>query len=263
MSLVDDFVSDGFVRIDGAFEPALAEKCCDLLWAQLPEEAEDPGSWHRPVARLGYQAGGCFEESINSHALHEAFDALVGRGRWMPRSDVGTFAVRFPSSEPPDDDGWHIDASFPPSDPAEQGDPFAWRVNVASRGRSLLILVLFSDVGPNDAPTRLRRGSHAETARLLAPHGAEGLAVLELSRRAADATASYEVVRATGRAGDVYLCHPFLVHAAQGQTAGRPRFLAQPPLHPTGWIDGSLDIEAGSAPVEAAIRAALTSATPR
>lgn len=257
MSLVTDFIRDGFVRIDGAFSPALATECRDRLWEQLPESPDQPDSWHRPVARLGYQAGDCFEASINSETLRKAFDALVGAGRWMPRSDVGTFAVRFPSSEPPGDDGWHIDASFPPLDPSQQGDPFAWRVNVASRGRCLLILMLFSDVGEGDAPTRLRRGSHIATARLLAPYGAEGLTMLEASQRAAEVTASHEVELATGRAGDSYLCHPFLVHAAQPQTAGRPRFLAQPPLHPIGWINGSLDIGAGTAPVEMAIRSAL------
>ncbi len=37
---------------------------------------------------------------------------------------------------------------------------------------------------------------------------------------------------ATGDAGTVYLCHPFLVHAAQPHHGERPRVLAQPPLLP-------------------------------
>ena len=36
-----------------------------------------------------------------------------------------------------------------------------------------------------------------------------------------------------GDAGTVYLCHPFLVHAAQPHRGVRPRFLAQPPLLPS------------------------------
>jgi hypothetical protein len=39
-------------------------------------------------------------------------------------------------------------------------------------------------------------------------------------------------VTATGAAGTVYLCHPFLVHSAQPHRGTRPRFLAQPPLSP-------------------------------
>jgi hypothetical protein len=37
---------------------------------------------------------------------------------------------------------------------------------------------------------------------------------------------------ATGTAGTVFLCHPFLVHAAQPHRGVTPRFLAQPPLYP-------------------------------
>ena len=42
-----------------------------------------------------------------------------------------------------------------------------------------------------------------------------------------------EVV-ATGKAGTVYLCHPFIVHAAQTNRGSTPRFMAQPPLFPEG-----------------------------
>ncbi len=43
-------------------------------------------------------------------------------------------------------------------------------------------------------------------------------------------TAKCPVAYATGSAGDVYLCHPFLVHAAQAHHGRTPRFMAQPPL---------------------------------
>jgi hypothetical protein len=42
------------------------------------------------------------------------------------------------------------------------------------------------------------------------------------------ATEQCEVGYATGSAGDVYLCHPFLVHAAQANHGSRPRFIGQP-----------------------------------
>ena len=35
---------------------------------------------------------------------------------------------------------------------------------------------------------------------------------------------------ATGKAGTVYLCHPFIVHAAQNHYGTTPKFMAQPPL---------------------------------
>jgi len=61
---------------------------------------------------------------------------------------------------------------------------------------------------------------------------------------------------ATGKAGTVYLCHPFLVHAAQPHHGTEPRFLAQPPL----LLKEDLVIEGRDGtynPVEQAIRAGL------
>ena len=62
--------------------------------------------------------------------------------------------------------------------------------------------------------------------------GANGLPSLELGVAAAKATAGMAETVATGMAGTVYLCHPFLVHAAQPHRGKIPRFLAQPPLMP-------------------------------
>ena len=94
------------------------------------------------------------------------------------------------------------------------------------------MLLLFSDVGEEDAPTRIRLGSHLQVARLLAPAGEDGISFLELGRAAECATAGMAETTATGTAGTAFLCHPFLVHAAQPHRGLTPRFLAQPPLYP-------------------------------
>ena len=64
-------------------------------------------------------------------------------------------------------------------------------------------------------------------------------------------------ILATGDAGTVYLCHPLLVHAAQMHRADpAPRFMAQPPLHPSEPF--RLKREDGDySPVERSIRQAL------
>jgi hypothetical protein len=105
-----------------------------------------------------------------------------------------------------------------------------WRVNLRSKWRALLMLFLFSDVGDDDAPTRIRLGSHLRVPQLLASSGEDGLSFMDLGRAAADATAGMPEVTATGTAGTVFLCHPFLVHAAQPHRGVVPRFMAQPPL---------------------------------
>lgn len=178
--------------------------------------------------RLGHFTERPFVEAANTPALHAAFDRLVGPGRWRRPTDLGTVPVRFPSPVDPGDAGWHVDMSYGTDAP----DFLSWRANVHSQGRALLMLFLLSDVGEDDAPTRIRIGSHADIARTLAPAGDRGLTLGELAADGFAASAERRVVTATGAAGTVYLCHPFLVHAAQPHRGATPRFLAQPPLLP-------------------------------
>lgn len=227
----EQFLGDGFVRIDGAFPPEVAAEARAILWRDTGCDPDERSTWTRPVIRLGDYPHEPFRIAVNTPALHAAFDDLVGKDRWVPRQSLGGFPVRFPHPDDPGDTGWHIDASFPPEAPG--ASYFEWRVNVRSKGRALLMLFLFSDVGEDDAPTRIRLGSHLVVARLLAPAEDAGMSMMEISRAAAAATEGFPEVNATGHAGTVYLCHPFLVHAAQPHRGTVPRFMAQPPLIPT------------------------------
>ncbi len=246
------FITLGFVRIDSAFSNNLASAGRRTLWQDTGCQPDDPATWKQPVIRLGEYAQTPFREAANTPVLHAAFNSLVGTGHWQPRYSLGTFPIRFPSQEDPGDTGWHVDAGFPGNDPS---DFFSWRVNIYSKGRALLMLFLFSDVGEQDAPTRIRIGSHLDVARLLAPAGEAGLDFMELARKL-DTTKNCEETLATGAAGTVYLCHPFLVHAAQPHHGLQPRFMAQPPLLPSRNFllhrkDGKY------CPVEMAIRLAM------
>ncbi len=173
---IEGFIRDGFVRIDRAFPRELAEEARAIMWCDIPCAPDDPKTWTRPVIRLPGYGGGPFAAGANTPILHAAFDQLVGIGRWAPRDGLGSFPVRFPHPGDPGDAGWHVDLSFPGEncDPNEQQDFSAWRVNITSRGRALLMLFLFSDVGEEDAPTRIRVGSHMDMARYLAPAGEAG-----------------------------------------------------------------------------------------
>ncbi len=206
--------------------------------------------------RLGGYSDPPFQRAANSARLLAAFDQLIGPGRWIPRDGLGTFPVRFPSKEDPGDTGWHVDASFPPSASEAAQDIFQWRINILSRDRALLMLFLFSDVGESDAPTRIRVGSHIDIARILAPAGADGMSFMQLAQRL-DESAGRPEVLATGEAGTVYLCHPFLVHAAQPHRGSEPRFMAQPPLGLKEAFQIHRDDGAYS-PAERAIRIALS-----
>ncbi|NKB50228.1 MAG: phytanoyl-CoA dioxygenase [Alphaproteobacteria bacterium] len=229
---VENFIETGFVRVDEAFPRRLAEECRAILWRNLDGDPEDPTSWTKPVVRLSGYRQEPFRKTANAPRLCSAFDEIVGTGRWRPRSDLGTFVVRFPSDDNPDDMGWHIDSSFPAED-SKPGDYSTWRVNLKSRARALLLLFLLSDVDENDAPTRLRVASHLDMVSILEPFGAVGVSSKKLSSLDLDAASTHRPeALATGAAGTVYICHPFLIHAAQAHNGTTPRFLAQPELPP-------------------------------
>ncbi|QHT72013.1 phytanoyl-CoA dioxygenase family protein [Rhodocytophaga rosea] len=246
---IDQFIHEGFVRIDQAFSEEIAAQVRSILWKDLGCDPTDPTTWTKPVIRLGMYSQEPFIQAACTPILHAAFDQLVGPGKWIPCKSMGIFPVRFPSPNDPGDTGWHVDASFPGSEPTNY---FEWRVNVQSKGRALLMLFLFSNVSENDAPTRIRVGSHLDVAKVLQPAGETGLPFMELAGKLAELTERQEIL-ATGKAGTVYLCHPFLVHGAQPHHGNEPRFLAQPPLI----LKEDLQIEGKSGkytPVEEAIR---------
>lgn len=251
---IERFVAEGFVRLDAAFTRELASAAVDGLWELLDEDRDDPSTWTSPVSRIAGAASPALDAAIAGPRLCGAIDQLVGAGRWRPRQHgYGSFPVRFPSVTDPGDAGWHIDGSF------EHGDappPWNYWVNERSRGRALLLLMLFSDVGEVDAPTRIRVGSHLDVAAVTGDLGDEGAPFVDVAARAGHAEGRPEVL-ATGRAGDVYLCHPFLVHAASFPHRGeRPRFIAQPPVEFADGLDG-YDLDDPSAdwsPVATAIR---------
>lgn len=222
----DSFIHNGFVKIENAFSAEIAAECRAILWEATPCDPNDSASWTQPVIRIGELGHEPFLKAANTPILHRAFDQLVGKDNWLPRVTMGSFPIRFPSKEPANDTGWHVDASFPGEDPY---DYFKWRINIHSKARGLLMLFLFSDVSEQDAPTILKAGSHFDVAKILQPEGEKGLSFLELAQRL-DTIPAREEIAANGKAGTVYLCHPFIVHAAQNHYGASPKFMAQPAL---------------------------------
>lgn len=223
-----EFSENGFVRIDNAFSKELAAEAREILWRDLGLSPNDPKSWIQPVIRLGMYTDVPFLQAANSKRLVAAYDSLVGEGNWLAPQAMGTFPIRFPSLTVPNDIGWHVDMSLDFHKP----DFMQWRINSSSDGRLLLMLFLFSDVTEHDAPTKLRIASHKEIARQLQGHGKRGLTLGELAKNGFSETQNHSVSLATGPAGTVYLCHPFIVHSAQVHRGTHPKFMAQPPLFP-------------------------------
>lgn len=216
---LDAFVADGYVKIDAAAPRHVADAARAALWQQLGLAPDEPERWVEPVRWAGDMTGaGPFGELIRSPKLAAALDCICGQGGWSPSLALGNIPVRFPVSPPNDDRGWHIDANTP-------GTDGGWAVT--GRPHTVLLLTLLSDVGPDDAPTRIRVGSHRDVARVLGP---EPLGLAEMGRLVDDASAARPVALATGRPGDMYLLHPFTAHAADEHRGTTPRFMAQTPI---------------------------------
>jgi len=246
---LDGFRRDGYLAVRGAFGSATAASCRERIWAALTERGVRPGdrsSWP-PLVRIDDLDGAMFDVAGTSPALAAAYDELIGPGRWTRPVPAGhAIVVRFPT---PEDEranaGYHIEGSY--------SGPGGYWVNVRSRARGLLALILLTDVGPDDAPTRLVCGSHLYVPEFLAPHGETGVCADADFWR--PSVLCRPVVHATGQAGDVFLCHPFIVHTATWPHRGQgPRMIAQPAVHIHGGfaLDGS-----DPAPVAQAIRAGL------
>jgi hypothetical protein len=237
---LEAFARDGYVAVRGAVDAGTVAGCRELIWAAMQRRGvrrDEPASWPPLVEGISDLAGGPFVAAYMAPALTAAYDELIGPGRWEPSADIGqSVVVRFPAEGERANAGYHIEGSYAPPD----GEPGRYWVNIRSRARGLLALFLFTDAGRHDAPTRLLCGSHLAVPRFLAPYGEAGT----------DSDADFwrpsslcmTAAHATGKAGDVFLCHPFMVHTATWPHRGAgPRMIAQPAVSaPDGFVlDGS------------------------
>lgn len=145
--------------------------------------------------------------------LRLALDQLCGAGRWEDFG-LGWWMITFPDQASPPWEAagkWHVDGA-------------SYQHHLNSRESGLLAVFLFSDIAPGEGGTALAKGSHKWIARLLddsEPRGVKGGAVSFHARShfaqqletKPDGSVSDMVVEVNGRAGDVMLVHPFLLHA--------------------------------------------------
>ncbi|MGW4471738.1 phytanoyl-CoA dioxygenase family protein [Nonomuraea sp. NPDC004354] len=229
MSWTDQFVKQGFVKVQAA-SPQVGLAAQELLWKQIGLSPDDPSGWTQPVVWAADMTGvGPFGEIIRSPVLAQALDEVCGQGGWRPSGACGNIPIRFPNLPPADDRGWHIDLNVMHEDGS-------WAVS--GRPGTLLLLILFSEVGPDDAPTRIRVGSQRDAAAALGDGTYEHVPA---SRLVEAASAERPLAYATGLPGEVYVVHPLTVHAAQEHLGSRPRFMAQTPIFLSAPLDPSAD----------------------
>ncbi|MFD1930918.1 phytanoyl-CoA dioxygenase family protein [Nonomuraea mangrovi] len=222
-------MKQGFVKVRAA-APEVGLAAQELLWKQIGLSPDAPEGWTQPVVWAADMTGqGPFGQIIGSPELARALDEVCGRGGWQPLGSCGNIPIRFPNLPPADDRGWHIDLNVMTEDGG-------WAVS--GRSTTLLLLILFSEVGPDDAPTRIRVGSQRDALPALGDGTYDHVSAGQLVETA---SAERPLAHATGLPGEVYVVHPLTVHAAQEHLGSRPRFMAQAPVFLSAPLDPAAD----------------------
>lgn len=282
---VAQFESDGYVKLEQAFPHENALAAQNFLWerlAALGVHKDDPETWHEPMVHIKEAYKDPVFQACQTDRLTGAIEDLVGRDRWAGKGQPAywgwwpvNFAVGADKPWTVPTGGWHWD-----------GIQFRHSVDAPDQG--LLLLPMFSATGPRGGATLIASGSHRPVARLLAQHP-EGMDIHEAIRLANetypwlsaltgrgdgptdrvtyfmeqdgvdDTGQPLRVVEATAAPGDVYLCHPFLYHAASQNHSRVPRFMC----NRTTPLRDRLNVRSltpASSPVERSIYHALTEA---
>ena len=236
---VEQFLSQGFVVVRGCFSREAAAEYTASVWTRLGYEEHTPSTWTEPSVHMPHhrridvatfaprawqamlELVGGTERVDHPYTWNDAFIVNLWEGGdrpWEPAS---------PSSP-----GWHKDGDF-------------FRHFLDSPEQGLLTLVLWTDVRHQGGPTFVAADSVGPVARFLAEHP-EGAYPPKLANELRQGTGvgpdpvflpyddlisqCTQFVEATGEVGDVYLLHPFILHAKAQNTLRVPRIITNPPL---------------------------------
>jgi ectoine hydroxylase-related dioxygenase (phytanoyl-CoA dioxygenase family) len=233
---IQSFLDNGYLILHDVIDLSVANAWIEHAYKRLGYSPTDPSTWarglvhmdhahHLPVKTVAPKAwdalmdviGG--EERLETETMHikSAHFTTINSWTW---SD--SFIVNFNRGanepwRPPSADatGWHKDGSY-------------FRHFLDSREQALLPIVMWSDMRHQGGATFVAPDSVRVVARLLADHP-EGVApgdfkFTDLIRQCN----RFEEV--TGKAGDVAIIHPFMLHASSNNITGIPRFMSNPPV---------------------------------
>ncbi|MGH3392769.1 MAG: hypothetical protein ACRDOO_28205 [Actinomadura sp.] len=216
------FLDKGYVVLHDCFSREAAEAYTETIWTRLGYDRDDPSTWAEPSVHMpNHRQLDVGEFAPKAWAV--VCDLLGGEERVAgPYTWGDGFIVNLRQGadrpwEPatPRSPGWHKDGDF-------------FRHFLDSPEQGLLTLVLWSDVRHQGGATFVAADSVGPVARFLAEHP-EGVhphdfPIPELIGRCT------EFVEATGRVGDVFLLHPYVLHAKAQNLLRLPRFITNPPV---------------------------------
>ncbi len=217
---IDHFIEHGFVLLRDCIDPQVRREWVARSWIRNGYDPADRSTWtenriHMPaheykpmdvvaprLARASEELLGGRERIMGEQRAHDGFIVNFGVDRdrgWAPPS--------------PEAGGWHKD-----------GDWFVHFLDSGEQG--LLVIMLWDDVDHLGGPTYIACDSIGVVSRFLADHPegvhpfeGPGFGFEELITRCSDFR------EATGKAGDCYLLHPFMMHAGSCNRLEKARFI--------------------------------------
>jgi hypothetical protein len=217
------FLEHGYVVVHDCFSIEAAEELTASIWTRLGYDPDDQSTWAEPSIHMPSHRQLDVKE-FAPKAWLAACDLVGGADRvdgtfaWGDGFIVNLYQGADQPWEPAsaDSPGWHKDGDF-------------FRHFLDSPEQGLLTLVLWSDVEHQGGATFVAKDSVGPVARYLADHP-EGVLPTEFPTRELVGQCT-DFAEATGRVGDVFLLHPFILHAKAQNTRRLPRFITNPPVH--------------------------------
>ena len=220
---VDHFIRKGYVKVERAFSPAIADEWSKVCFERLGYDQDDLTTW----AEARIHMGGSKHVEVKEFAprVYDAICDLLGGEKRLEQpcrwSDHFIVNLGIGADEPwqpagPATPGWHKDGDF-------------FRHFLDSPEQGLLVFVNWTDVVHRGGPTYIATDSVPVVAKFLAAHP-EGVLPGEFDFPGLVGEC-HEFEEATAEAGDVYLLHPFLLHAASQNPLRRIRIITNPPVH--------------------------------
>jgi hypothetical protein len=232
---VEHFLDKGFVVLRECFSRAAAAEFTGRLWDRLGYNRHDPTTWTEPLVHLPSRQALDVRE-FAPRAWDAVCDLVGGPERIAPDQPYtwsdGFIVNLWQGADQPWQPAsaaaphWHKDGDF-------------FRHYLDSPEQGLLTLVLWSDVEHQGGATFVATDSVRPVARFLAdnPQGVYPLrpavggdpdaVLLPYDDLIAQC---HDFVEATGAVGDVYLLHPYVLHAKSQNVLRVPRVITNPPL---------------------------------
>lgn len=219
---IEHFITFGFIKLEGCLDPGFCAEQVRNGWTNSGYDPADPTTWvtdrlHQP-SKIHWKVADIAPKAYA--AMGELCGGLdrIHDPQW---SDGFIINFRIEADKPWQEPsaatkGWHKD-----------GDFFHHFLDSPEQG--LLTIVIWQDIAPRGGGTFIAPDSLGPVARHLLERP-EGVDPYEfpskmLVRQCRDFRS------ATGRAGDVYLMHPYMLHASSPNLSGIARFITNPPVH--------------------------------